>query len=286
MKYQFIESNKTNFDISIICPLLGVKRGSYYAWKKRPESQRKKENIELLNEIKIIHNKNREIYGSPRIHSELKDMGINCGKNRIARLMKEHGIFSKIRKKFRYKSKQSNDINIFENIVNRTFKIAEPNKVWVSDITYIPTKEGWLYLCIILDLYSRKIVGWSMSINMKKELVLRALQMALINRTPSKDLIFHSDQGVQYTSGLLKETLNKNQISQSMSRKGNCWDNACAETFFHTLKTELVKHENYNSREEAKLSIFEYIEIFYNRSRKHSYLGYKSPVVFEEKFSA
>jgi putative transposase len=286
MKYQFIESKKTYFDISIICPLLGVKRSSYYAWKKRPESRRKKENIELLNEIKILHKKNREIYGSPRIHSELKDLGINCGKNRIARLMKEHGIFSKIKKKFRYKSKQSNDINTFENIVNRSFNIAEPNKVWVSDITYIPTKEGWLYLCIILDLYSRKIVGWSMNKNMKKELVLKALQMTLINRTVSEGLIFHSDRGVQYTCGLLKETLKKNQINQSMSRKGNCWDNACAETFFHTLKTELVKHENYNSREEAELSIFEYIEIFYNRNRKHSYLGYKSPVVFEEKFSA
>ena len=286
MKYQFIECNKNNFDISIICPLLGVKRSSYYAWKKRPESLRKKENMDLIKKIEIIHKKNNEIYGSPRIHSELKDQGIKCGKNRIAKLMKENGIFSKIKKKFRHKSKQSNDLNACENIVNREFNISMPNKVWVSDITYIPTKEGWLYLCIILDLYSRKIVGWSMSKNMKKELVLKALQMALINRKPTDSLIFHSDRGVQYTCGLFKEALNKNQINQSMSRKGNCWDNACAETFFHTLKTELVKHKNYSSRNDAELSIFEYIEIFYNRNRKHSYLGYKSPVKFEEKFSA
>jgi transposase InsO family protein len=232
MKYQFIESNKNTFDISIICPVLGVKRVSYYAWKKRPESRRKKANMELLKEIKKIHKKNKEIYGSPRIQSELNDNGKNYGKNRIARLMRENGIYSKIKKKYRYKSKQSNEINACDNIVNRSFNIKKPNKVWVSDITYIPTKEGWLYLCIILDLYSRKIVGWSMDKNMKTELVLKSLQMAMINRKPSNDLIFHSDRGVQYTSGIFKEELEKHQIKQSMSRKGNCWDNACAESFF------------------------------------------------------
>ena len=286
MKYQFIENNKNDFDISIICPVLGVKRSSYYAWKIRPESKRKRENMNLLNEIKNIHKKTKEIYGSPRIHSELKDRGIACGKNRVVKLMKENGIFSKIKKKYRYKSKQSNVKFECENIVNRLFKIKQPNKVWVSDITYIPTREGWLYLCIILDLYSRKIVGWSMYKNMKTELVIKALQMAIINRDPSHDLIFHSDRGAQYTSELFRNELQINKIKQSISRKGNCWDNACAETFFHTLKTELIKHINYNSRNEAELSIFEYIEIFYNRYRKHSYLGYKSPVKFEEELSA
>ena len=261
MKYQFIENNKNDFDISIICPVLGVKRSSYYAWKIRPESKRKRENMNLLNEIKNIHKKTKEIYGSPRIHSELKDSGIACGKNRVAKLMKENGIFSKIKKRFRYKSKQSNVKFECENIVNRLFKIKQPNKVWVSDITYIPTREGWLYLCIILDLYSRKIVGWSMYKNMKTELVIKALQMAIINRDPSHDLIFHSDRGAQYTSELFRNELQINKIEQSISRKGNCWDNACAETFFHTLKTELIKHINYNSRNEAELSIFEYIKI-------------------------
>lgn len=286
MKYQFIENNKNKYDISIICSVMGVKRSSYYAWKKRPESRRKKENIEILKEIKIVHKKTNEIYGSPRIHSELKDHGIKCGKNRVAKLMKDNGIFSKIKKKFRYKSKQSRNMDVYENIVNRVFNIKEPDSTWVSDITYIPTKEGWLYLCIILDLYSRKIVGWSMDKSMKTELVIKALNMALINRNPKKGLIFHSDRGVQYTSELFKEELKKNRIIQSMSRKGNCWDNACSESFFHTLKTELVKHKSYDSRRNAELSIFEYIEIFYNRNRKHSYLGYKSPVQFEGKIIA
>lgn len=286
MKYQFIQNNRDYFDISRMCLILRVKRSGYYAWIKRPKSNRKKENMNLIKSIKIIHKQSQETYGSPRIHSVLKDMGMQCGKNRIAKLMKENGIFSKIKKKFRYKSKQLNDLNTCDNIVNRVFNIKEPNKVWVSDITYIPTKEGWLYLCIILDLYSRKIIGWSMNKNMKTDLVLRSLQMALINRNPSEGLIFHSDRGVQYTSGMFKEVLKQHRIIQSMSRKGNCWDNACAETFFHTLKTELIKHENYDSRKEAELSIFEYIEIFYNRNRKHSYLGYESPVKFEEKSCA
>jgi len=286
MKYQFIERNKRDFDISIICPLLGVKRSSYYAWKRRPINVRQKENMKLLEEIRTIHKNSKGLYGSPRIYAELQDLGISCGKNRVAKLMKVNGIYSKIKKRFRYKSKQSNDIGICSNIVDRNFNILEPNKVWVSDITYIPTKEGWLYLCIILDLFSRKIVGWSMDKNMKEKIVLKAFQMALLNRNPSLDLVFHSDRGSQYTAKLFKEVLRTNKIRQSMSRKGNCWDNACAESFFHTLKTELVKHENYNSREEARLSVFEYIEIFYNRQRRHSYLGYVSPVKYENKLCA
>jgi transposase InsO family protein len=286
MKYQFIERNKSYFDISVICPILGVKRSSYYAWKNRPESNRKMENKELISRIKFIHLKSNQIYGSPRIHSDLKDQGIKCSKNKVAKLMKDNNIYSKIKKKCRNKCKQSNDENVCENILEREFNVKYPNKAWVSDITYIPTKEGWLYLCIILDLYSRKIVGWSMDKNMKKELVLRALEMSLINRSPLKGLIFHSDRGVQYTSGIFKEALKKYGIIQSMSRKGNCWDNACAETFFHTLKTELVKHKSFDTRKEAELSIFEYIEIFYNRIRKHSYLGYLPPVKFEEEIRA
>jgi len=286
MKYQFIENIKNEFDISLICPLMGVKRSSYYAWKKRPESIRKRENMELLKVIKKIYENNRELYGSPRIHSELKDLGFNCGKNRVAKIMKSNGIISKIKKKYRYKSKISNDLHIKENIINRAFNASEPNKLWVSDITYIPTKEGWLYLCIILDLYSRKVIGYSMDKSMKTDLVLKALNMSFINRPDFSNLIFHSDRGVQYTSSVFKEELKKNGIKQSMSRKGNCWDNACAESFFHTLKTELITHKNYTTREEAKLSIFEYLEIFYNRNRKHSYLNYMSPVKFEEKIIA
>ena len=192
MKYQFIKRNKRDFDISIICPLLGVKRSSYYAWKRRPINVRQKENMKLLEEIRTIHKNSNGLYGSPRIHAELQDLGISCGKNRVAKLMKVNGIYSKIKKRFRYKSKQSNDIGICSNIVDRNFNILEPNKVWVSDITYIPTKEGWLYLCIILDLFSRKIVGWSMDKNMKEKIVLKAFQMALLNRNPSLDLVFHS----------------------------------------------------------------------------------------------
>ncbi len=283
MKYQFIEKYKNEFDISIICPVLGVKRSAYYAWEKRPLSKRKIESMNILSEIKKIHKETKEIYGSPRIHSELNDRGIKCGKNRVAKIMKENGICSKIKKKFRYKSKQPNEAINCENMVNRMFKIEQPDKVWVSDITYIQTREGWLYLCITLDLYSRRIVGWSMDKNMKKELVIKALLMAIMNRNPVKGLIFHSDRGSQYSSNAFQEILKVNNIKQSMSRKGNCWDNACAETFFHTLKTELIKHINYNTRREAELSIFEYIEIFYNRNRKHSFLGYMSPVMFEDK---
>jgi len=286
MKYQFIEKIKDEYDISTICPVLGVKRSSYYSWKNRPEGKREKENIKLLQEIKKIYVNNKEIYGSPRICSELKDMGIKCGKNRVAKIMKNNGIISKIKKKYRYKSKCSNNLNMCENILNRSFKIDRPDIVWVSDITYIPTKEGWLYLCIVLDLYSRKVVGWSMNNNMKTELAIKALQMAIINRKPDEKIIFHSDRGVQYTSNSFREILLKNRIIQSMSRSGNCWDNACAESFFHTLKAELIKHASYNSRREAELSIFEYIEIFYNRKRRHSYLNYMSPVKFEEKIIA
>lgn len=265
-----------------MCRVLGLSKSGYYNRKKKGKGKREIQEELLLEKIKEIYIESRGIYGSPRITEELRRRGINSDKKRIARLMQQSGIRAKTVKRYKRTTNSNHKRKVEENRLNQNFKVKSPNKIWVSDITYIRTKEGWMYLATIIDLYSRRVVSWKLDKQLGSDLVLGTLKRALEERTVTEGLIFHSDQGIQYASNQFKKLLNKNGIIQSMSRKGNCYDNAVAESFFHTLKTEHINFEKYESREQAKMSIFDYIEIFYNRKRLHSTLGYKTPVEFEK----
>ncbi len=267
-----------------MCEALEVSVSGYYAWVKRPESARHQENEQIVAQIKVIHQQSRETYGSPRIYLDLQEKGINCSENRVARLMKTHQIAAKRKRKFVATTDSKHDWPVAENKLNQEFQASKTNEKWVSDITYVSTKEGWLYLAVVLDLFSRKVVGWSMDASMERELVMNALKMALQVRQPEKALLHHSDQGSQYASNDYQKLLRKASMECSMSRKGNCYDNAVVESFFATLKQELVYHQHYQTRKEAKQNIFEYIEVWYNRQRRHSTLGYLSPEQFENKY--
>jgi len=266
-----------------MCQTLAVTRSAYYAWKKRGMSNRQKEDEHLLDEIKTAYKTSRMIYGSPRITVSLHSRGFACSENRVARLMRVHNIQAKTKRKYKATTDSNHDFTVAPNLLNQDFTADAPNKVWVSDITYIWTREGWLYLAVILDVFSRQIVGWFTSNRMTRDLVINALKRALWRRKAGSGIIFHSDRGSQYASDDFKELLKNDNFIQSMSRRGNPYDNAIAESFFHTLKTELVYFENYATRDQATQSIFEYIEIFYNRIRMHSALGYLSPEEFELK---
>lgn len=266
-----------------MCKAFEISRGNYYHWLRNPISEREKENNKLTENIRKIHESSKRTYGSPKITAELIKLGINAGTNRVARLMRENGIRSKIKRKFRNTTDSNHKLPVAENILNRDFHADKPNQKWVSDITYVWTRSGWLYLCTIIDLYSRKVVGWSMDDNMESSLVINAFNMAEVNRNPKPGLIFHSDRGSQYASKEFRKILKKKEFIQSMSRKGNCWDNSVAESFFHSLKTEELYFNNFYSKNQAKSCIFEYIELNYNRKRSHSYLGYLSPHQFEIK---
>jgi len=269
-----------------MCRVLAVSRSGYYAWRIKPESDRSNENRLLVTRIKAIHKKSRENYGSPRIHEALKAEGETCGKKRIENLMAKNGIRAKQKRKFVATTDSKHDLPVAENILDREFRVDEPNKVWTSDITYIPTDEGWLYLAGVLDLCSKTAVGWSMGESMERTLVMDALKMAYHRRLPEEGLIHHSDRGSQYASEDYRNLVKEYGMQMSMSRKGNCWDNAPMESFFGTLKKELVHHRKYRTREEAKRDIFEYIEVFYNRERLHSSLGYLSPAEYEKRIAA
>jgi transposase InsO family protein len=281
-----MKEHSKEYSIEKMAQVLGVSKSGYYSWLKRPESKRSLENKKLLEDIKKIHEESRRTYGSPRVHKALLKKGLKCSIKRVARLMCENNIRSKVRKKFKATTNSKHSNPVAPNLLDRNFIVQAPDKVWVSDITYIYTNEGWLYLCIIVDLYSRKVIGWSMGCRIDTKLVKRSFLMALINRNYPKGVLFHSDRGVQYTSKAFQSVLEKSKYVCSMSRKGNCWDNACAESFFHTLKTEEVYHKKYKTRIEAKRSIFEYIEVFYNRKRIHSFLGDMSPEEYEIKHRA
>ena len=265
-----------------MCDVFTVSRSGFYAWRRRPESQRQCEDKRFLKLIKASFERSRETYGYRRVHQDFRDLDEPCGKHRIARLMKANGIRPKTRRKFKVTTDSNHNKPIHENQLARQFNASVPNQRWVSDITYIPTVEGWLYLAVIMDLFSRKIIGWSMSHRMKESLVMDALKMALFRRKISSNVLLHSDRGSQYASDNFQQLLRDNKIECSMSRKGDCWDNAAMESFFHTLKIECVYHKHYLTRDEAKKSVFDYIEVFYNRQRKHSYLGYKSPDQYEQ----
>ena len=279
----FIKENRRQYPLSLLCEVLRVGSSGYHKWLKRKVSRRAIENQRILEIIRFHHNKSKGSYGLPRIYAAMRRQGLKVNKKRISRLMKLGNIKAKTKRRFKVTTVQNSKAAASENLLNQNFTALSENQIWTSDITYLWTREGWLYLAVVMDVYSRKIVGWSLSSSLSKELVLKALLMAILHRNPGQGIIFHSDRGSQYTSRLVRELLKSYKITQSMSSTGNCYDNAITESFFHTLKTELIYWNVYQTREEAKRSIFEYIEIFYNRQRLHSALNYLSPVEFEEK---
>lgn len=264
-----------------MCKVLEVTRSGYHNYLKNRYSQRKLENRAILELIGKIWNNSQQLYGYRRVHAELRSQGVYCNRKRVLKLMTGNNITAKRKKKFKRTTNSNHNNYISPNLLNQNFRVNSPNEVWVSDITYISTYEGWLYLSVVLDLYSRKVVGWSMSNRITSQLVIDSLEHAILDRNPEVGLIFHSDRGSQFSSLDFRKLLKYNNIIQSMSGKGNCYDNAVAESFFHTLKTELICWEKYKTRKEAKSSIFKYIEGFYNQRRRHSYLDYFSPSNFE-----
>lgn len=285
MKYQFIDAYRSWFRVKKMCLALSISRSRYYQWRKRIKGHRQHEDERLLHSIIEIHKMSRRTYGSPRITKELKARGSSHGKNRIARLMRVNGIYAKTKRKFRVTTQSSHHLPVAENLLNRQFETHQANKVWLSDITYIWTQEGWLYFAAVLDLFNREVIGWSMDVSLHQDLVLNALYQAINKRRPGSGIVFHSDRGSQYAGHAVRHVLEQYHFSQSMSSKGNCYDNAVMESFFHTLKTEVVYFEKYLTRAEARQSIFEYIEVFYNRIRRHSALGYLSPLEFLTRMS-
>jgi len=265
-----------------MCRVLRVSPGGYYDWRGRPQSSRAARHDALVVAIKAIHGEVKARYGSPRIHAELVARGETCCVNTVARLMRREGIAAKTKRKFRVTTDSNHDRPVAGNVLDRRFEPEAPNRAWTADITYVATGEGWLYLAAVEDLYSRQIVGWSMGSRIDSRLVVDALEMAISRRLPGAGLVAHSDRGSQYASEHDQRLLAGHGITCSMSRRGNCWDNAPMESFFASLKKELTRGEIFATREEARASIFEYIEVFYNRIRRHSSLGYLSPAEYEK----
>jgi putative transposase len=277
-----MKKHSKEFPIGLMARLLGVSTSGYHSWNKRSPSRREVEEHKLIRAIEDIHRSSRQTYGSPRIHAQLKALGFKANVKRVERLMKKFGIRAKTKRRFRVTTDSKHKLPVAANVLNRDFSPAAPNTAWAGDITYLWTKEGWLFLAVIVDLFSRQVVGWSMDERMTKELTLNALRMGLRRRHPPKGFIHHSDRGSQYAAAAYRQLLDARGAICSMSRKGNCWDNAVVESFFHTLKTEMVHHECFETREEARRKVFEWIEVFYNRQRIHSALGYVTPAQYEE----
>lgn len=286
MKFAFIHVHRRQFPVRRLCQVLEVSPSGYYAWRKRPPSRRERDNQQLLEKIRSIHVKSRKTYGSPRVHAQLRKQGVRCSRKRVAGLMRRHQIWAELPKKRVRTTQSEHGLPVAPNVLKQDFSAQRPNEKWVSDLTYIPTREGWLYLAVVLDLFSRKIVGWAMDEQMTSELVLRALRMALKQRKRQEPVLHHSDRGSQYASGDYQGLLAAYQIQASMSAVGNCYDNAVMESFFATLKTELVHRETFSTQAQARRALFAYIEGFYNRERLHSSLRYQSPVEFERAYSA
>lgn len=281
MKYEFMDEHRDRFRVKSMCKVLRVSRSGYYAWRSRTPSERQTANEELLEHIQEVHTKSRKLYGSPRITAELNDEGIGCGRNRVARIMKDNGIRALLNKRrFRRTTDSRHEYALAANLL---IERKQTEQVWAADMTYVPTAEGWLYVSTVMDVKSRKIIGLSMGERISQELASAALKDAVQRKRPAKGLIHHSDRGRQYASYAYQALLNEYGITASMSRSGNCYDNAYAESFFGTLKRELVYGERYRNRKEARLSIFEYVMMFYNRRRRHSSLGYKSPEQYEQQ---
>ena len=283
MRCAFIAEHRACWPIAIQCRVLQVTRSGFYAWQRGRPGARAARQAALTEQIRNVHRHSRQVYGAPRIHQELLAQGQSCNRKTVAKYMRLAGIRAKTSRRLRVTTTDSNHSHpVAENLVNREFTPSRKNELWVADITYIPTHEGWLYLAAVEDLYTRQIVGWSMSERIDSRLVVDALEMAQRQRPSTEALTVHSDRGVQYASEHYQRLLKHYQMTCSMSRKGNCWDNAPMESFFATLKKELVHHEDYLTRAQARQSLFEYIEVFYNRIRRHSALDYLSPVQFAE----
>jgi transposase InsO family protein len=282
VRFAFIADHDQEFPVDLLCQVLNVSRSGYYAWRKRPESAQAQRRSRLLAHIQAAHAQSRETYGSPRVHAELEAQDIPCSENTVAKLMRQNGIRSKRRRRFVVRTTESrHEHPVFENRLDRQFQQPAPNQAWAADITYIPTAEGWLYLAAVIDLCSRLVVGWATADHLRAELPCQALRQALDQRGPADELLHHSDRGVQYACDEYQQLLADWKITPSMSRTGNCYDNAVVESFFGTLKTELIHHQTYDSRAAAHQALFEYIEVFYNRQRRHSALDYRSPIEYE-----
>ena len=283
MRYACIDRRRSQYPVRMMCRLLEVSRSGYYAWRVRPESQRAKTDRELLTRIRQIHADSDGVYGAVKIAAELNEQGCPCGRHKVARLMRRAGLKGCPKTTFKVTTQRDPKHAVADNLLQQNFAAENPNERWASDITYIRTRQGWLYLAVVLDLYSRRIVGWSMSRWITRHLVISALNMAVDQRLPGEELIHHSDRGSQYTSDDFRDELEKHNIACSMSGTGNCYDNAVVESFFGLLKRERVNRKYYSTRDDAKQDIFDYIECFYNRKRRHGYLGNISPAVFEER---
>ena len=283
MRYRAIQEHDRRYPIRLMCRALAVSAAGYYAWRSRTESPRAVSARTVLSAIRVIHRESRETYGSPSIWDALVKQGHRIGEHRVARLMRQNGIRAKTVKKGRATTQSNHRLPVAQNTLNRQFMVEAPNRVWAGDLTSVWTTEGWLYLAVLLDLYSRRVIGWAMGHRLTVDLAEQALTMALVTRRPEAGLLHHSDRGSQYAASRYQQLLDAQGLVPSMSRKGNCWDNACVESFVGTLKRELVHHRHYATRDDATRDIFEYIEVFYNRQRRHSTLGYHSPAEYEAK---
>ncbi|MEQ1756037.1 MAG: IS3 family transposase [Micropepsaceae bacterium] len=281
MKYAFIRNNRRRFRLTRMCSALGVSRSGYYEWLGRPESHRVAADRRLLEQLRVLHRQSREAYGALKSWHVLQGRGVACGKHRIARLRRQNGIEALRKRRFRVTVEHHKRAPAAPNTLDRQFAVVQPDRVWAGDMTVVPTGTGWLHLAVILDLYSRRVVGWAMGNQRGQALAIHALQMAIEQRSPAPGLLHHSDQGSAYTGADYHALLGKIGAETSMSRKGNCYDNAVVESFFSNLKNELTHHRHFFSREEARAAIFDYIELFYNRHRAHATLQYQSPVEYE-----
>jgi putative transposase len=286
VKYAFVEEHRMEFRITAMCRVLSIHSSGYYAWRKRKPPRRAAENERLLERITAIHARSRSTYGSPRVHQQLRGEGEKVNHKRVSRLMRENALRAKRVRKFKATTDSRHNLPVAENVLGRNFRVDAPDRVWTSDITYIWTDEGWLYLSVFLDLYSRLVVGWAVSESLETKMVEEAFLQGQARRGRRVSPLVHSDRGCQYASAAFTQRLAAWECRQSMSRKGNCWDNAVTESFFATLKTELIHHERYRTRQEARDQLFDYIEVFYNRQRIHSTIGYSAPAEYEARYRA
>lgn len=282
MRFQFIDAHRKEFRLDVMCRVLDVTKSGYFTWQGRPASTRELQDTALTAEIKQIHETSKGRYGVPRVHAELHEQGWPCSRRRVARLMATAGLKGRDRKKYKRTTNSDHGHPLANDLVQRRFKVERPNTVWAADISFLPTREGWLYLSVILDLHSRRVVGWAMGDRLTTDLPLAALHMAFTGRNPPPGVIHHSDRGSQYTSRLYQAALKAGGAVPSMGRKGDCFDNAVVESFFSTLKRELLLENVFLTRQEGRGQVFEYLEVFYNRQRRHSTLGYKTPLEFEQ----
>ncbi len=286
MKFRFVQANRETFRVGKMCEVLKVSRSGYYAWRRRGPSEREEEDRRLAVKIREIHAANRKAYGSPRIYNALRERGIRCGKHRVAKIMRLESLRGCAKQRFRSTATVRAELPAAPNRLERNFHSEQPNRIWVGDITQVRTHQGWLFLAVLLDLYSRKIVGYATASRAHQDLALEALEKAVRSRRPAHGLVHHTDRGGQYGSAEYQDQLDRYGMTCSMSRAGKCVDNAVAESFFHTLKTEWLYHFRFSTREQARLAIFDYIEGFYNRTRMHSTLGYRSPDEYERMNAA